>query len=81
MIDDVPTTPAAVIPAVPTSPCPRMPMHDADVAVVQLLVAQLACASTAVNVSYAGAKLMPVSVTLTETEAVLYGDDTVRTGA
>jgi hypothetical protein len=48
-----------------------MPMHAADVAVVQLLVAQLACASTAVNVAYAGAKFMPVSVTLTETEAVL----------
>ena len=28
----------------------------------------------------AGAKLMPVRVTLAETEATLYGDDDVRTG-
>ena len=50
-MDDVPTTPAAVIPAVPTSPSPRMPMHAADDAVVQLLVAQSANPSTAVSVA------------------------------
>ena len=49
--DDDPTIPAAVIPVVPTRPSPRMPMHAADVAVVQLLVAQLACANTADNVA------------------------------
>ena len=70
-MDDVPRMPAAVSPPVPTRPRPRMPMHAADVAVVQLLVAQSASAKTAVNVACAGAKFMPSSVTLTETEAVL----------
>ena len=81
MTDDVPTTPAAVIPAVPTSPSPRMPMHAADVAVVQLLVAQLASANTAVNVASAGAKFMPVRVTLAVADATLYGEDAARAGA
>ena len=56
-------------------------MHAADVADVQLVVAQLASASTAVKVGSAGAKFMPVRVTLAEAEATLYGDDVVRTGA
>ena len=81
MTDDVPTTSATVRPAVPTSPSPRMPMHAADVAVVQLVVAQLASANTAVNVAYAGAKFMPVRVTLAVADTALYGDDPVRTGA
>ena len=58
-----------------------MPMHAADVADVQLVVAQMVSASMAVKVGSAGAKFMPVSVTHAETEATLYGDDAVRTGA
>ena len=58
-----------------------MPMHAADVAVVQLLVAQSASASTAVEVESAGPKFVPVRVKLTEADATLYGDDAVRTGA
>ena len=56
-------------------------MHAADVAVVQLLVAHSASAIMAVTVASAGAKFMPVSVTMEETEATLYGDDSVSTGA
>ena len=40
--DEVPAWLAAVSPRVPEIPAPRMPMHAADVAVVQLLVTQLA---------------------------------------
>ena len=79
--DDVPTTSAAVSPAVPTRPSPRMPMHAAEVAVVQLVVAQMACANTAVSVAYAGAKLVPIRVTLAAADATLYGEDAVKTGA
>ena len=56
-------------------------MHETDVAVVQLLVAQFAFANTAVNVVAAGAKLMPAKVTLAKAETTLYGDDAVNTGA
>ena len=66
----------------PTSLTPRdVPTHATDVCVVQLLVAQSASASTAVNVKLACAKFMPVSVMPAETEATLYGDEAVRTGA
>ena len=80
-MDDVPAKSATVSPAVPTRPSPRKPMHPADVADVQLVVAQMARARTAVKVGSAGAKFMPVSVTLAEAEATLYGNDAVRTGA
>ncbi len=79
--DDVPTTPTTVNPAVPTTPMPRMPTHTTDVAAVQLLVAQLARAMLAVCVASAGAKPMPVSVTLAAADATLYGEPAVRTGA
>ena len=61
---------------------PRVPMHDTDVTVVQLLVAQSASASTADTVASAeAAKFMPASVMLAATEATLYGDEAVGTGA
>jgi len=60
---------------------PRVPMHVADVAVVQLLVAQSARASIAVAVASVGTKFVPVNVTLAEAETMLYGDDAVKTGA
>jgi len=56
-------------------------MHVADVAVVQLLLAQSARASMAVAVASVGAKFVPISVTLAMTETTLYGDDAVKTGA
>ena len=46
-------------------------MHDADVADVQLVVAQGSSASAAVKVGSATAKFMPVNVTLVEAEATL----------
>ena len=58
-----------------------MPMHKTDVCVVQLLVAQLAIASTAVTVASVVAKLAPVRVTLAVMVPTLYGDDAVTTGA
>ena len=79
--DDVPTTPVTVIMAVPAISAPRMPMHATDVAVVQLLVAQLACANTAVNEAYADIKPMPFSVTLAKPSTTLYGESLVITGA
>ena len=78
---DVPTTVATLTPTVPTSPAPGMPTHATDVAVVQLDVAQSASATTAVTVPSVGAKLVPVSVTLATTDATLYGDAAVATGA
>ena len=56
-------------------------MHAADVAVVQLLVAHSASASTAVTVASIEAKLVPINVMLTAAEATLYGDEAVSTGA
>ena len=72
---------AMVSPVVTTRPSPGMPMHAADVAVVQLVVAQLAFASTAVVVALSGAKFMPVNVTLAKPNATLYGDDADNAGA
>ena len=78
---DVPTTLAAVSPTVPTMPLPRVPMHAADVAVVQLVVLQSASARTAVTETSVGAKIMPVSVTLAAADATLYGAAAEITGA
>ena len=69
--EDVPTTAATDSPEVPVVPTPRMPMHATDVCVVQLLVEQSAIATKAVTVASAGAKSMPVSVTLAVIEATL----------
>ena len=80
-MDDVPIMLAEVSPAVPSRQKPRVPMQATDVAVVQLVMTQLASASTAVKVRSAVAKFMPVNVTLARVEATLYGDDVVRTGA
>lgn len=77
---DVPTTLAAVRPAVPTMPLPRVPMHAADVAVVQLVVLQSASPRTAVTETSVGAKIMPVSVTLAAADATLYGAAAEITG-
>ena len=47
---EVPAKPSTVSPAAPRDPPPRVPTHAADVAVVQLDVAQSWSASTAVSV-------------------------------
>ena len=56
-------------------------MHDTDVALAQLAVPQSATATTPVTVMSAGAKSMPVSVTLATADATLYGAAAVITGA
>ena len=68
---DVPVMPAIASPEVPVVPAPRVPIHATDVAVVQLLVAQSAIASTAVTVASVGPNSMPVSVTLDVADATL----------
>ena len=78
---DVPTTPAALTPVVPVMPAPRVPKHDTDVDVVQLVVAHSASESTADWERSVGAKFMPVSVVLATNDATLYGADAVTTGA
>ena len=69
--DDVPATPTTDSPDVPVDPMPRKPMHATDVAVVQLLVRQLAIATSAVTVALVDPKFKPVSVILATTEATL----------
>ena len=69
--DAVPATPAEVRPAVPTTWVLPTLVHAADVAVIQLLLAQSARANTAVTVASVDAKFMPVRLTLAEAEATL----------
>ena len=69
--DDVPTTLATVINAVPAMPAPRTPVHVTDVDVVQLLVEHSPSATTAVAVMLYEEKSMPRSVTLAVPETTL----------
>ena len=72
--------PPTLTPAVPASPAPRVPMHDTDVAVVQLAVPQSASATAAVTVVSDTTKFSPASVTLATADTTLYGDTAVITG-
>ena len=78
---DVPTTPAAVSPTVPITPCPRAPMHATDVAVVQLVVLQSARARTDVCVASATLNSTPSKETLAVPEQTLVGVVVVIAGA
>ena len=69
--DDVPTSPATVMPEVPVKPAPRTPVHVTDVDVVQLLVEHSPSATTAVAVMLDEEKSMPRSVTLAVPETTL----------
>ena len=77
---DVPMPPTAPNAIVPARPAPRVPKHDTDDAVAQLVVVQ-ATESTADLVLSIGAKFMPVRVTTAGEESTLYGDAALMTGA
>ena len=77
----MPTISFTITPAVPETSAPRVPMHATDVADDQLDVVQSASPSSPVAVISLGPNSEPVSVTLSSTDATLYGDAAIIMGA